>query len=209
MSSTEQHSCGSSYPGSRPASPSLCSKPDIRLKENPLSNDKQLAHKGELFLGGLGDRSLTKQNKMSVKKRDSVSSIEQELGGSDRGRGHQQDRSAASVANTDTFDTWLGRDSKWRQSPEGGEDVSSSTSMRKDRLELSDKSLDVSMTSSNVHLELLDSTSMRHLSSNGSSPVMKEKKKHKDKVIGDKTKLFLHCKECLYEIGYYATNEEN
>ncbi|TGZ46540.1 putative GTP-binding protein Parf, partial [Temnothorax longispinosus] len=82
--------------------------------------------------------------------------------------------------NSDAFDNWLRRDSKWRQSPEGGEDVSS-TSTRKDRLELSDKSLDVSVTSSNVHLELLNDTSMRQVSSNASSPVMKEKKKHEEK----------------------------
>ncbi|KAG7197843.1 hypothetical protein KM043_001655 [Ampulex compressa] len=77
--------------------------------------------------------------------------------------------------------SWLRRDSKWRQSPEGGEDVSSN-STRKDKMELSDKSLDVSVTSSNVHLELLDNASIRHVSSNGSSPVLKEKKKHKDKA---------------------------
>ncbi|KOX79088.1 Rab-like protein 1 [Melipona quadrifasciata] len=83
--------------------------------------------------------------------------------------------------NSDAFDSWLRRDSKWRQSPEGGEDVSSN-STRKDKLELSDKSVDVSVTSSNVHLELLDNTSVRHMSSDGGSPVLKEKKRHKEKT---------------------------
>lgn len=71
-------------------------------------------------------------------------------------------------------------DSKWRQSPEGGEDNAMS---RKDRLELSDKSLDASVTSSNVHLELLDEVGSQRVSSDTSSPIMKEKKKHREKVI--------------------------
>ncbi|XP_011163279.2 rab-like protein 6 isoform X1 [Solenopsis invicta] len=139
-----------------------------KLAENPLSKQK---HKLEPLAGPEINIEKPKQ----VTKRDSVSSIEQELRNSNEYESNEQ-----SDINSDAFDSWLRRDSKWRQSPEGGEDVSS-TSMRKDRLELSDKSLDVSVTSSNVHLELLDDTSMRHVSSNASSPVMKEKKKHKEK----------------------------
>lgn len=141
-----------------------------KLAENPLSKQK---HKLEPLSGPEINIEKPKQ----VTKRDSVSSIEQELHISNEYESNEQPD-----INSDAFDSWLRRDSKWRQSPEGGEDVSS-TSTRKDRLELSDKSLDVSMTSSNVHLELLDDTSMRHVSSNASSPMMKEKKKHKEKVI--------------------------
>lgn len=142
-----------------------------KLAENPLSKQK---HKLESLSG---PEINVERAQRQTAKRDSVSSIEQELRiTSDYEPSEQPDM------NSDAFDNWLRRDSKWRQSPEGGEDVSS-TSTRKDRLELSDKSLDVSVTSSNVHLELLDDTSMRHVSSNGSSPVMKEKKKHKEKVI--------------------------
>lgn len=141
-----------------------------KLVENPLSKQK---HKLEPLSGPEINIEKPKQ----VTKRDSVSSIEQELHIS-----NEYDSNEQPDINSDAFDSWLRRDSKWRQSPEGGEDVSS-TSTRKDRLELSDKSLDVSVTSSNVHLELLDDTSMRHVSSNASSPVMKEKKKHKEKVI--------------------------
>ncbi|GAB1866904.1 Putative GTP-binding protein Parf [Camponotus japonicus] len=139
-----------------------------KLAENPLSKQK---HKLEP-LSGL-EMNTEKPNQ--IMKRDSVSSIEQELRISNNYEPNEQPD-----INSDTIDSWLRRDSKWRQSPEGGEDVSS-TSTRKDRLELSDKSLDVSMTSSNVHLELLDDTSMRHINSNTSSPVMKERKKHKEK----------------------------
>ncbi|XP_012056539.1 PREDICTED: rab-like protein 6 [Atta cephalotes] len=140
----------------------------LKLAENPLSKQK---HKLETLSGPEINIEQPKQ----VTKSNSVSSIEQELQISNEYESNEQ-----SDINSDAFDSWLRRDSKWRQSPEGGEDVSS-TSTRKDRLELSDKSLDVSMTSSNVHLELLDDTSVRHVSSNASSPVMKEKKKHKEK----------------------------
>ncbi|XP_011146946.1 rab-like protein 6 isoform X2 [Harpegnathos saltator] len=139
-----------------------------KLAENPLFKQK---HKLETLSGP--EKSIEKPRPSS--KRDSVSSIEQELHISNNYESNEQPET-----NSDAFDSWLRRDSKWRQSPEGGEDVSS-TSTRKDRLELSDKSLDVSVTSSNVHLELLDDTSMRRVSSNGSSPVMKERKKHRDK----------------------------
>jgi len=141
-----------------------------KLAENPLSKQK---HKLEPISGP----EINIEKSRQATKRDSVSSIEQELHISNEYESNEQPD-----INSDAFDNWLRRDSKWRQSPEGGEDVSS-TSTRKDRLELSDKSLDVSMTSSNVHLELLDNTSIRQVNSNTSSPVMKERKKHKEKVI--------------------------
>lgn len=144
-----------------------------KFAENPLCKTK---HKKESF-------QVDKQSE----KRNSISSIEQEIQISNcdyEGNEH-------SSLNSDAFDTWLGRDSKWRQSPEGGEDVSS-TSTRKEKLELSDKSVDVSVTSSNVHLELLDNSSVRQLSSDGSSPVLKEKKKHRDKVCC-KISFISHC----------------
>ncbi|XP_071646185.1 uncharacterized protein [Temnothorax longispinosus] len=141
-----------------------------KLAENPLSKQK---HK----LKPLSGPEINIEKPIQVTKRDSVSSIEQEL----RISNEYEQPNEQSDINSDAFDNWLRRDSKWRQSPEGGEDVSS-TSTRKDRLELSDKSLDVSVTSSNVHLELLNDTSMRQVSSNASSPVMKEKKKHEEKM---------------------------
>ncbi|CAL1677070.1 unnamed protein product [Lasius platythorax] len=139
-----------------------------KLAENPLSKQK---HKLEPLSGA----EINTEKPSQITKRDSVSSIEQELHISNNYEPNEQPE-----MNSDAIDSWLRRDSKWRQSPEGGEDVSS-TSTRKDRLELSDKSLDVSMTSSNVHLELLDNSSIRHINSNASSPVMKERKKHKEK----------------------------
>ncbi|XP_053988240.1 rab-like protein 6 [Hylaeus anthracinus] len=140
-----------------------------KLAENPLSKQK---HKRDAVLNA----EINPEKLRQTDKRDSVSSIEQELQIS-----NNFDISEQQEISSDAFDSWLRRDSKWRQSPEGGEDVSSN-SMRKDRLELSDKSLDVSVTSSNVHLELLDNTSVRHMSSDGGSPVLKEKKKHKEKT---------------------------
>ncbi|OXU22229.1 hypothetical protein TSAR_004248 [Trichomalopsis sarcophagae] len=143
-----------------------------KLAENPLS--KQRHKRGEISLGAESNFEPRPQ----ITKRDSASSIEQELQIANKMRIDDQNDGNSD----DTFDSWLGQDTKWRQSPEGGEDVSSSVGTKKDRHELSDKSLDASVTSSNVHLELLDNSSIRHLSSNGSSPVMKEKKKHRDKT---------------------------
>ncbi|XP_043253833.1 rab-like protein 6 [Colletes gigas] len=140
-----------------------------KLVENPLSKQK---HKRET----LSNAEVNSEKQRQTDKRDSVSSIDQELQIS-----NDYDINEQQEISSDAFDSWLRRDSKWRQSPEGGEDVSSN-STRKDRLELSDKSLDVSVTSSNVHLELLDNTSVRQMSSDGGSPVLKEKKKHKEKM---------------------------
>ncbi|XP_012275492.1 rab-like protein 6 [Orussus abietinus] len=140
----------------------------MKLVENPLSKQK---YKHD----PLPTISMSSQDLCQSAKRDSITSIEQEIHNATK-----YELNDSHDLNSDAFDNWLSRDSKWRQSPEGGEDVSN-TNTRRDRIELSDKSLDVSMTGSNVHLELLDSTSIQHLSSNSSSPVMKEKKKHKDK----------------------------
>lgn len=116
-------------------------------------------------------------NKHQVTKSDSSSSIEEELNMSRKLRlepieGHSDD----------THDSWLGQDPKWRQSPEGGEDMGSNVGSKKDRFELSDKSLDASVTSSNVNLELLDSSGINQVSSDDGNYVVKEKKKQKDKV---------------------------
>ncbi|KAK1117335.1 hypothetical protein K0M31_016709 [Melipona bicolor] len=140
-----------------------------KLAENPLSKQK---HKRET----LSHTEINVGNLRQITKCDSISSIDQELQ-----IANNYDINEQQEINSDAFDSWLRRDSKWRQSPEGGEDVSSN-STRKDRLELSDKSVDVSVTSSNVHLELLDNTSVRHMSSDGGSPVLKEKKRHKEKT---------------------------
>ncbi|XP_011506258.1 PREDICTED: rab-like protein 6 [Ceratosolen solmsi marchali] len=143
-----------------------------KLVENPLC--RQRHKRGDNSSGAESNIAMRQQ----ITKRDSASSIEQELQLSNKLRiGDQNDGNS-----DDTFDSWLEQDCKWRQSPEGGEDVSSNIGTKKDRLELSDKSLDASVTSSNVHLELLDNSSIRHLSSNNSSPIMKEKKKHRDKT---------------------------
>ncbi|XP_014214338.1 rab-like protein 6 [Copidosoma floridanum] len=140
-----------------------------KLVENPLSKQKHRQRDNSL-----GAESM----KLQISKRDSMSSIERELQVTNQLYIDDQN----DENSDDTFDSWLGRDCKWRQSPEGGEDVSSNVNPKKDKMELSDKSLDASVTSSNVHLELLDSSSIRQLSSNSSSPVMKGKKKHKDKT---------------------------
>ncbi|RZC37959.1 rab-like protein 6, partial [Asbolus verrucosus] len=97
--------------------------------------------------------------------------------------------SEISELTSDAYDAWMGADTKWRRSPEGGEDVS----VVSQTLDYSNSTAyddSTSVTSSNVHMELLSS---KHspISANGSvhsdsegthtsSSVKKEKKK-KDK----------------------------
>ncbi|CAH0559180.1 unnamed protein product [Brassicogethes aeneus] len=114
--------------------------------------------------------------------------------------------SEISELTSDAYDGWIGADTKWRRSPEGGEDVS----VVSQTLDYSNSTAyddSTSVTSSNVHMELLVS---KHSSNNGSvesdseethtsSSVKKEKerkkkdkdkseKKHKAKKSKDKEK---------------------
>lgn len=64
--------------------------------------------------------------------------------------------SEISELTSDAFDTWMGVDTKWRRSPEGGEDVSAiSQTLDYSGSTVYDDS--TSITSSNVHMELLSS----------------------------------------------------
>lgn len=98
--------------------------------------------------------------------------------------------SEISELTSDAYDAWIGADTKWRRSPEGGED-NSVVSQTLDYSNSTANDDSTSVTSSNVHMELLVS---KQSSNNGSvlsdsdgthtsSSVKKEKKK-KDK---DKT----------------------
>uniref|UniRef100_V5I937 Rab-like protein 6 n=1 Tax=Anoplophora glabripennis TaxID=217634 RepID=V5I937_ANOGL len=98
--------------------------------------------------------------------------------------------SEISELTSDAYDAWIGADTKWRRSPEGGED-NSVVSQTLDYSNSTANDDSTSVTSSNVHMELLMS---KQSSNNGSvvsdsdgthtsSSVKKEKKK-KDK---DKT----------------------
>lgn len=97
--------------------------------------------------------------------------------------------SEISELTSDVYDAWIPPDTKWRRSPEGGED----TSMVSQTFDYSGAYDDsASITSSNVHMELLTSQKKTPSSSNlsvqsdsedthTSSSVRKEKK-HKDKT---------------------------
>lgn len=90
----------------------------------------------------------------------------------------------------DALDAWLGTDSKWRQSPEGGEDSNHSTSVvREDEEEDEDNS--TSLASSSVHLELLEPKQVQQRSG-GSSPVVhrERKSRHKEKNEDKSTKKY-------------------
>jgi hypothetical protein len=82
----------------------------------------------------------------------------------------------------DALDTWLSTDSKWRQSPEGGEDSNHSTSVAREDVE-EEEDNSTSLASSSVHLELLELKQAQQRSG-GSSPVVHREKKnrHKEKV---------------------------
>ncbi|KAF5287675.1 hypothetical protein FQA39_LY15775 [Lamprigera yunnana] len=111
--------------------------------------------------------------------------------------------SEISEITSEAFDTWMGADSKWRRSPEGGEDVSA-VSHTLDYSGSAAYDDSTSVTSSNVHMELL-SSKYSHTSANVSvnsdcesappslNSIKKEKKekekpekKHKTKKSKDK-----------------------
>lgn len=72
---------------------------------------------------------------------------------------------------SDQLDSWLSVNNKWCNSPDGADDSDMGLVI------LQDDELSTSVTSSNVHLDLLDP------SSRGSSPnLIKEKKRDKQKV---------------------------
>jgi GTPase SAR1 family protein len=102
--------------------------------------------------------------------------------------------SEISELTSDAYDGWMGSDTKWRRSPEGGEDVS----VVSQTLDYSNSTAyddSTSVTSSNVHMELLSS---KHspVSANGSvhsdseethaSGSVKKEKKKKDKEKAEK-----------------------
>ncbi|KAJ8927407.1 hypothetical protein NQ314_020187 [Rhamnusium bicolor] len=74
--------------------------------------------------------------------------------------------SEISELTSDAYDAWMGADTKWRRSPEGGED----NSVVSQTLDYSNSTAyddSTSVTSSNVHMELLTSK-QSHSSNNGS-----------------------------------------
>lgn len=111
--------------------------------------------------------------------------------------------SEISEITSEAFDTWMSSDTKWRRSPEGGEDVSA-TSQTLDYSGSTVYDDSTSVTSSNVHMELL--SAKHHTSTNisvhdsdgeqvsASNNSLKEKKKektekkHKTKKSKDKDK---------------------
>ncbi|XP_017775665.1 PREDICTED: rab-like protein 6 [Nicrophorus vespilloides] len=97
--------------------------------------------------------------------------------------------SEISELTSDAFDTWMGADSKWRRSPEGGEDVSAvSQTLDYSGSTVYDDS--TSVTSSNVHMELLSSkhshSPSRSDSEQTSSVTSLKKEKKRDKEKSDK-----------------------
>lgn len=82
----------------------------------------------------------------------------------------------------DALDTWLSSDSKWRRSPEGGEDSNHSNSAVRDEDEEED--ISGSLASSSVHLELLEPRQLQQRSGGTSPDVPRQKKntRHKNKV---------------------------
>lgn len=117
--------------------------------------------------------------------------------------------SEISELTSDAYDAWMGSDTKWRRSPEGGEDVS----VVSQTLDYSNSTAyddSTSVTSSNVHMELLTTSKQSHSSNNCSvhnsdsedvaagvsgNSIKKEKKKkdktdkkHKYKKSKDKDK---------------------
>ena len=121
----------------------------------------------------------------TMKRSDSLSSIENEIIKGKKTLDSEEIilNEEVSEITADELDTWLSTDSKWRRSPEGGEDSNHSSSIPREGDDDDDNS--VSLASSSVHLELLE-PKQPHISSGSSSPVApreKKKNRHKEKVI--------------------------
>ncbi|KAK9747230.1 Ras family [Popillia japonica] len=102
--------------------------------------------------------------------------------------------SEISELTSEAFDTWMGADTKWRRSPEGGEDVTA-VSQTLDYSGSTAYDDSTSVTSSNVHMELLSSKHSRssaNVSVNSDNDgqnlktAIKKDKKKKDKDKSEK-----------------------
>lgn len=123
-----------------------------------------------------------------LKKRESLSSLENEVISENTKTDEKEElhlNGEVGDITADALDTWLSTDSKWRQSPEGGEDSThSSNIVRKvEEAEEEDEDNSASLASSSVHLELLEPKQLQQ-SSGSSSPIVPREKKsrHKKKV---------------------------
>jgi len=122
-----------------------------------------------------------------VKKRESVFGLENEVISEKTKTVESEElhlNGEVAEITADALDTWLSTDSKWRQSPDGGEDSNHSSSVvRKAEEEEEEEDNSVSLASSSVHLELLEPKQLQQ-SSGSSSPVVPREKKnrHKKKV---------------------------
>jgi hypothetical protein len=119
-----------------------------------------------------------------LKKRESLTSLENDINENTETVKNEEFDLNGEVAEitADALDTWLSTDSKWRRSPEGGEDSTHSNSVVREEDEEED--ISGSLASCSVHLELLEPRQLQE-HSGGTSPVIpKQKKKirHKDKV---------------------------
>lgn len=130
--------------------------------------------------------SISSQHAVDVlKKRDSLSSLENEIIIENTKTVKNEEfnlNGEVTEITADALDTWLSTDSKWRRSPEGGEDSNHSSSVVREDEEEED--ISGSLMSSSVHLELLEPRQLQECSG-GTSPVIprdKKKSKHKEKV---------------------------
>lgn len=120
-----------------------------------------------------------------LKKRDSASSLENEIIIENTKTAKNEEfnlNSEVAEITADALDTWLSTDSKWRRSPEGGEDSNHSNSVVREDEEEED--ISGSLASSSVHLELLEPRLLQQRFGD-TSPVIprdKKKSKHKEKV---------------------------
>lgn len=122
-----------------------------------------------------------------LKKIESLSSLENEVRSENTKTVENEElnlNGELGEITADALDTWLGTDSKWRRSPEGGEDSTHSSSIVRTVEEGEEEEEDNSASlASSVHLELLEPKQLQQ-SSGSSSPIVPREKKsrHKKKV---------------------------
>lgn len=134
-------------------------------------------------------QNLTAKNKKAAGQRRPISDGSSELDKQTNDEFDSTLNSEISELTSEAFDAWMGADSKWRRSPEGGEDVS----VLSQTFDCSNSTVyddTTSVTSSNVHMELLSSkhsqgsvTDSVQNSDNDEQNAKKTKEHKKEKVI--------------------------
>ncbi|PNF39409.1 hypothetical protein B7P43_G13010 [Cryptotermes secundus] len=144
-----------------------------------------------------------------LKKGDSLSSLENEIIIENTKTAKIEEfnlNGEVAEITADVLDNWLSTDSKWRRSPEGGEDSNHSSSVVREDEEEED--ISGSLASSSVHLELLEPRQLQQCSGSTSPVIPRDKKKSKHKEKNEEKSTKKYKKKCSKEKDYSKSQND-